>query len=798
MAIRLTGMSSGLDTEALVSELVSAYKKKGEKYQKAQTTLSWKQDAWKSLNTKIHSFYKSAGNLRFSSGYITKKVTLSDAAKATVTASNSAMNGTQKLSILQTASAGYLTGGQLNNASANTKLSELGFSGTGDEAGTVKLSGNGKTKELKLDKNTTVQDFIKQINDSGTGVTASFDATTKRIFMSTKNTGKDADFTLIGTDEKGTEALDLLKVNASNSKTSIAEAEKWLKYTAASTDSNGNLTVDTSGIKDALMTIAKSKSEIAALNSENSSITSVRDGYANDKSYVDAAIANRKADALKDELSISDADWTSLKQLSSKSISDLKKDYVVAADGSITEATDEDKADAANTIVKGTTYLVELAHRYNLTVPNDDDDGDTLNLSSESFTLIKKYDENVNKMSEYTGSADITNKTDDELAAMSEQYAQSIEQENDKIAANNKKIAEYNQTIADNAVLDSNLITKDLYSVDENGTESIDLTSDADVAAYVTALETKAEYMAKTYEQTTDGSGNTVTKARAEGTGAVKVDASDAVIKLNNAEYTSNNNTFNINGLTIQAQAVTNGDITITTANDTQGMYNKIKDFLDSYNTLVNEMTSLYNADSAKGYEPLTEDEKDAMSDKEIEKWEEKIKSALLRRDTTLDGVLNTMTSAMSSAVTVNGKRYSLASLGIHTSGYFSSEKNKQNAYHIDGDSDDESVSGNTDKLMAMLNSDPDTAIEIFKQITSKLYDNLDKKMRSTTMSSAYTVYNDKEMAKNYSNYTTTIKQWDEKVTSIEDKYYKKFAAMEKAMSQLQSQTQNLSGLFGS
>ena len=66
MPIRITGLNSGLDTEALVSELVSAYRKKTEKYTKARTKLSWKQDKWKDLNTKIKSFYNSISSLRFS------------------------------------------------------------------------------------------------------------------------------------------------------------------------------------------------------------------------------------------------------------------------------------------------------------------------------------------------------------------------------------------------------------------------------------------------------------------------------------------------------------------------------------------------------------------------------------------------------------------------------------------------------------------------------------------------------------------------------------------------------------
>ena len=67
-------------------------------------------------------------------------------------------------------------------------------------------------------------------------------------------------------------------------------------------------------------------------------------------------------------------------------------------------------------------------------------------------------------------------------------------------------------------------------------------------------------------------------------------------------------------------------------------------------------MTKLYNAASAGSYEPLTDDEKENMSDKEIEKWEQKIKDSLLKNDTTLSGVMTAMQSAMSSAVEINGK----------------------------------------------------------------------------------------------------------------------------------------------
>ena len=65
MPIRISGLNSGLDTESLVSELVSAYRTKGEKYEKEQTKISWKQEAWKSLSSKTYSFRNSLDKMRF-------------------------------------------------------------------------------------------------------------------------------------------------------------------------------------------------------------------------------------------------------------------------------------------------------------------------------------------------------------------------------------------------------------------------------------------------------------------------------------------------------------------------------------------------------------------------------------------------------------------------------------------------------------------------------------------------------------------------------------------------------------
>ena len=158
---------------------------------------------------------------------------------------------------------------------------------------------------------------------------------------------------------------------------------------------------------------------------------------------------------------------------------------------------------------------------------------------------------------------------------------------------------------------------------------------------------------------------------------------------------------------------------------------------------------------------------------------------------------MSTMNGIMSKSYTINGKNYALSSFGIKTLGITNAEKNEHNAYHIDGDADDENTSSNTDKLMEAIIADPDSVTQFFQKLSNDLYEKLGNQMTSTTLRSYGTFYNDKELESQYNTYTKTISDWEDKVSDIEDSYYKKFAAMESALAELQSQSSQLSGLLG-
>ncbi|MBE5900482.1 MAG: hypothetical protein E7280_01100 [Lachnospiraceae bacterium] len=281
--------------------------------------------------------------------------------------------------------------------------------------------------------------------------------------------------------------------------------------------------------------------------------------------------------------------------------------------------------------------------------------------------------------------------------------------------------------------------------------------------------------------------------------GAVKQDASNARILVNGAAYESESNTFNVNGMTITASGITEpgNEITVTVAADVDGIYNKIKDFFKDYNELINQMTKSFNAESAKGYDPLTDEEKDKMTDTEVEKWEKKIKDSLFRRDQQLSSIMSVMTTAMGKGYQINGKTYHLSSFGIETMGLLNAADNEQNAYHIAGNADDSAYASKTDKLKKMIEEDPETVQEFFKNLASDLYSALTKKMSTSSLSSAMTIYNDKEMDNQMKNIETSIKDWEKKITTYEDSWYDKFAQMEKAMTELNAQQTQLSSLLG-
>lgn len=275
-----------------------------------------------------------------------------------------------------------------------------------------------------------------------------------------------------------------------------------------------------------------------------------------------------------------------------------------------------------------------------------------------------------------------------------------------------------------------------------------------------------------------------------------RIDATDATIMYNGVEYTQSNNNFNINGLTFEVSAV-GEEQSFSVEADVQGIYDKVKNFVKEYNTLIEEMNKLYNADSSRGYEPLTSEEKDAMTEEDIKNWEDKIKGSLLRRDSTISSLLSTMRTMLSKSVEVTNadgttSRFSLSSFGIVTGSW-----SERGQLHINGNEEDPEYGGYADQLMAAISANPDAVAQTFSSIGNDIYSYMQKAMKPSDTSSAMTFYDDKTMDGDIKEYKDEVKSMQQKLADEEEKYYKQFSAMETAMAKLQSQQTYIAQLFG-
>lgn len=759
MSIRITGMYSGLDTESIINELASAQSYKKDKLVKAQTKLSWKQDAWKALNTKIYSFYTNVlSDMRYESSYMKKTTKVSNSNAISIVSGDNASNGVNTVKVDKLAKTAYLTGGSIQQGdvcyTGYATLKQLGFTGSGS----ITVSGgNGASIDIDLSEDMTINDVISKLQ--ATGLNASFDQDNQRIFVSSKNTGAVNNFTLTGNNEGGIEALAALGLLSANDLAS-EEYTTWAGYAKAENADAYQQVLNAEVLKRA----AAYKAANDALEAENEQIRKNNDTNRENLSNLAGYDPNETLEDLKRSLYGYTVEETKLDE-DGKPIAKLDENGNPVSD---------DNGDPV--------YETETVTKY---------DADSLGGElADAKAELEKWQETLAEFKKEGNPA-----TQADIAAVEQKIVEASEAVSTKQKAFDEAKLRYD--FLDGIQQNEKMITDNEAKIAENA-KYYDVNADGDIVGDEDgnlAAVVKSEFDAKVEAAQKVVNGGYASKAT-----ATKVDGQDAEITLNGAKFTSMTNTFTVNGLTFAVLEETSGEVTMTTTEDTDGIYDMIKNFFTEYNKLINEMDSLYNAESSSGYEPLTSDEKDAMSDSEIEEWEKKIKDSLLRRDSTLSSVSDAMKSVLLAGVKVNGKQMYLSDFGINTLGYFNVADNERNAYHIDGDKDDanSSVKQADDVLKSMIASDPDTVMSFFSGLSKQLYESLTNKMSAVKdMSSAFTVYNDKQLKSEYDDYTEKIEAQEEKLNALIDKWYSKFSAMETALAKLESQSSSLSSLLG-
>lgn len=318
--------------------------------------------------------------------------------------------------------------------------------------------------------------------------------------------------------------------------------------------------------------------------------------------------------------------------------------------------------------------------------------------------------------------------------------------------------------------------------------------------------------------------------AQPDGTFMYKAEGRNAEIEYNGMKISSQTNQVTVNGMEIKV--VAKGETTVVATRDTEAIVTFVKEFVDEYNKLIEEINKKVDAPYNKSYKPLTDEQKKDMTEEEIKLWNDKINDSILRGDSTLKDLTQVMRGVIGSTSVTDpsdpSKKLTLASFGIET-GKNWKEKGK---LYI-----------NEEKLRDAINKNPDAITELFtKRVETKdifndptwqaenavggqsyeeyiankdnlkklekaamsqsgvgaqLYYEVSERLKSTNDKSANFLFNDKLLDKQIRTQKDQVSKLEDQMNRMENMYYKRFAAMEKMMSQLNNQSNWLAGQLG-
>ncbi|SFQ53542.1 flagellar hook-associated protein 2 [Psychrobacillus psychrotolerans] len=267
-----------------------------------------------------------------------------------------------------------------------------------------------------------------------------------------------------------------------------------------------------------------------------------------------------------------------------------------------------------------------------------------------------------------------------------------------------------------------------------------------------------------------------------------------------NAEFTYNglttqrqSNTFKINGFEISLKQANNKDITFSSSPDVDSILESVTKFVDEYNKLIEDLNGQIRETKYKDYQPLTDTEKEALSEDQIKKWEEKAMSGTLKNDSIISGVLNQMRNAMSSVVGSVSGANALSKLGITTSSNYL----ENGKLTIDETKLREAISADPNQVYELFAADgaKDSEKGLARRITSAL-DDARTKITTKAGSGTTTVNNSFVLGRLLEGYEDQMTRFEDRLATMESRYWKQFGAMEQAIQKANSQSTYLAGMF--
>lgn len=267
----------------------------------------------------------------------------------------------------------------------------------------------------------------------------------------------------------------------------------------------------------------------------------------------------------------------------------------------------------------------------------------------------------------------------------------------------------------------------------------------------------------------------------------------NALFTINGLTTERQSNTFDMNGVTFTLKQTFSEPVSVSVSNDSNAVFETIKEFVNQYNELIAEIHKKLNEERYRDYQPLTDEDRAQLSEKQQEKWEELARSGLLKGDPTLSGLLSQMRLDMYSSVETNGIFKQLSEIGITTTSNYR---------------DGGKLVINEAKLKEALERDPEAVENMFrgsgtsnadKGIVHKLYDTVNQTITKIQAKAGRETSTNQQFAlgKELITVDQNINRFEERLKMVEARLWRQFTAMEKAIQQANNQALYLMQQFG-
>lgn len=792
--LRLGGITSGFDTEAMVTQLLSSYQTRIDKQSQKITKLSWQQSAYQDITKKITEFKNTYFDVLKRDTYLMSPSTFNkfkadvtatsnaDAAGLTVSTTSNSSSGSYKIKLNQAAKASTAQGNSITSGNFKLDLDKALSSASGE----VKTNDDGSK--------TWTMNFALDVQVAGIRKTISFSA----------DALLGADGNVADKDAAKSSIIDSLNQKLQESfgysgKTSGA---------AGATDANGKewfLQVKLGSDGKAEFQVGGNASVSVAENKGNFGLAQPKEKVAISTGSVVTGV-----NALQVEIG--------------------GKNVSVAFNGVSSTYYDSKGQTGNEAILAEYKELKTAAYRKSYNLADNEIVSDE---QLEKFTYSNEQaakDKNAASIKEaLKGVAGYTFNFDGTYVTAADSNGNSVDFSMTSVEGGTLGLtkASASNKISSGSTL-SDLGFKPeadgTYKLNINGTE-ISLDKNSTISSMMSAVNKSAAGVTMTYSSLT----NSFTLESKEFGGAGKVEVGDtslgrslglvddngtvgasegqnAIFEINGQEVYLNDNTYTLDGntFTFNDNMTIGETYTVNIAKDSTTVKDALKKFVESYNKLIDDVYGYIGKSPAKDddgntYEPLTNAEKDEMSEDEITKWEEKAKQGVLYNDSTVSTVMSQMRSALYTSVTLDdGSKFGIYNLGIKTS----SEWSEHGKLQIDENAFDKAFENNEDAIIKLF-TDSDTGMmkKLNSVIDGAVKSSGAANTRGTLVRKAgkadSSVTTDSTIYKEMVKMQDRLKELQDRYDTKEEYWWKVFTNMETAMADLNSQTSYISSYLG-